>query len=94
MVNITKKVHTIEIDDILKRLLEVKHITGGELSRRSGISRNQIYKILRGKTTMENMRLSTVHALSECLDVVPSIFMKAPFDVPEGSEEEGEEINE
>lgn len=66
--------------DIIRRLLEIKHMTVAELSRRSGISKNQIHKLIKGEiSTLAGMRLSTIRALSEAFDVMPSIFIKAPY---------------
>lgn len=81
MANITKKVQIDNID-IIRRLQEVKHMTTAELSKKSGISKNQILQIKKGKiSNLAGMRLSTIRALSEAFDVTPSIFVKAPYEI-------------
>ena len=69
----------IEASDIFKRLLEVKEITTSELSKKSGMSRNYINNLKRGKYSDSKMRLSTAKLLATILDVPPQLFIKAPY---------------
>lgn len=69
----------IEASDIFKRLLEVKGITTSELSKKSGMSRNYINNLKKGKYSNTEMRLSTVKLLATILDVPPQLFIKAPY---------------
>lgn len=96
MTNITEKTQRektlIENADIIKRLLEVKHMSVGELYRRSGISKSQICKIMKRKVSnLAGMRLSTIHALSKALDVEPSVFIKAPYVISNKEDPQEEE---
>lgn len=68
-----------EASDIFKRLLEVKGITTLELSKKSGMSRNYINNLKKGKYSDSEMRLSTIKILSKILDVPPQLFIKAPY---------------
>ena len=79
MIKITKKV---ELGEIIKRLMEVHELSNAELSKRSGVSRNQIIKLKKNQVTYINgMRLSTMHALAEALEVPPRLFYKAPYTI-------------
>lgn len=51
--------------EIIKRLSDEKIMTVSKLSRRSGISRKQIYNILEG----EEPRLSTLRCLANALHI-------------------------
>lgn len=69
--------------DVIQELINLKGWTITGLSQRSGLSRNQLNKIRKGK--ISDIRLSTIRALADALDVSPKVF------VFEGKEEKNGE---
>lgn len=72
----------VEVGDILKRLLEIKGITTSELLKKSGMSRNYITILKKGRwVPTVGQRLSTVKILATILDVPPQLFIKAQYKI-------------
>jgi len=62
-----------EVGERLARLMAMKGMSQSELSRRSGVSRTHICKVVSGDR--RKLRLSTVVALARGLGVRPEIFL-------------------
>lgn len=88
MANITEKVQTqeinftkkVELGDILNRLMNMRNITNADLAKKAGVSRNTIGMLRRNKTDYSyGIRLSTLRAIAEALDVPQRLLFNAPY---------------
>lgn len=83
MDNITKKnqyTRTITIGDIIDRIMSMREISNADLAKKAGVSKNTIGVLRRDKASYSyGIRLSTIRAIAEALDVPPRLLYKAPY---------------
>ena len=62
----------MSLKDNIYDMMLLRRMTIAELSEKSGVSRNSLYVIFRGKTSEHNMKLQTIKKIAEALGCTPA----------------------
>lgn len=65
---------TMRVIDVIRHLMEERHLSQSDVERRTGIPKTTLSKLLRGRSTFTLAHLLT---LAECLSVQPSELLRA-----------------